>query len=181
MEFRGLLLLVGVLTTANAIAACENMPWQFGMSPEEVSAIAECGPYKSFSNGDLETYRGVFDGKEENFQFFFQGGKLRRIGIYLYEGQDPSAGAMEWLSLHGAMAKHFGAIETPGNALASASKADRSAFTQHALQAVLGPGKTQMAPASQPQDAFVFSSFMRREVNGESYYYVVLYFDSRSQ
>jgi len=78
------------------------------MSQEEVLAVAECGPYKSFSNGDLETFSGVFDGKEENFQFFFSEKRLRRIGVYLYEGQDPKVGAKVWLALHGTMTRFFG-------------------------------------------------------------------------
>jgi len=66
---------------------------------------------KSFSNGDLETFSGVFDGKEENFQFFFAEKQLRRIGVYLHEGQDPIAGAEVWLALYGTMTKYFGPLE----------------------------------------------------------------------
>jgi len=155
------------------------LPWKFGMSPEEVMGVTECGPYKSFSNGDLETYKGVLDGKEENFQFFFADKKLRRIGIYLYEGQDPVAGAKAWLALYGTISKLFGSIETPGNVSPAASEENSASFKAKALEIVQGPGKTQMAPLAQPKNAFVFSSFMRREVDGEKHYYVVLYFDRR--
>jgi hypothetical protein len=149
------------------------------MSPEEVTGVTECGPYKSFSNGDLETYKGVFDGKEQNFQFFFTDKQLRRIGIYLYEGQDPTAGAKEWLALHGSMTKLFGPVETPDNVSPAASEEAAASFEAKALEMVQGSGKTQMAPLTQPKDAFVFSSFMRREVDGEKHYYIVLYFDRR--
>jgi hypothetical protein len=149
------------------------------MSPEEVAGITECGPYKSFSNGDLETYKGVFDGKEQNFQFFFADKQLRRIGIYLYEGQDPAAGAKVWLALYGAMAKLFGPLETPDNVSPVASNDAPASFEAKALEMVQGSGKTQMAPLTQPKDALVFSSYMRREVDGEKHYYVVLYFDRR--
>jgi hypothetical protein len=40
-------------------------------------------------------------------------------------------------------------------------------------------GKTQMAAVDQPKDMFVFSSFMRREVQGEHYFYVIVYLDRR--
>jgi len=149
------------------------------MSPEEVTGITECGPYKSFSNGDLETYKGVFDGKEQNFQFFFKDNQLRRIGIYLYEGQDPVAGAKAWLALYGTMTKFFGPVETPDGAPPTGSESNTAFFEAKALEIVQGLGKTQMAPRAQPKDAFVFSSYMRREVDGKKHYYVILYFDRR--
>lgn len=149
------------------------------MSQEDVAGITECGPYRSFSNGDLETYKGVFDGKEENFQFFFKDKKLHRIGIYLYEGQDPVAGTKEWLALYGTLSRLFGNVETPDNISPASSETDSASFTAKASEIVQGPGKTQMAPLAQPKDAFVFSSFMRHEIDGEKHYYVVLYFDRR--
>lgn len=154
------------------------MPWQFGMSPKDVAAVEECGPYKSFSNGDLETYSGIFNGKKENFQFFFHEGKLRRIGIYLYEGDDPAAGAQVWLGLYQTLTRLFGSVETPEN-VAPISAQAIGAFNAKALEAVQGPGKIQMAPLAPPKDAFVFSSFMRNDVGSERLYNVVLYFDRR--
>ncbi|KAF1707938.1 hypothetical protein CSC70_13350 [Pseudoxanthomonas kalamensis DSM 18571] len=177
MQLRILLALIISFNVGPAFAKCDVLSWQFGMSPEEVAAIADCGPYKSFNNGDLETYNGVFNGKKENFQFFFHDEKLRRIGVYLYEGQDPAAGAKIWLELYASLAKLFGDIETPEN-VAPTSKETSDAFMETALKTVQNLGKTQMAPAAQPKDAFAFSSFMRNEVEGESYYYIVLYFDS---
>lgn len=149
------------------------------MSVAEVAAITECGPYKTFSNGDLETYKGVFDGHEENFQFFFKDQKLRRIGIYLYEGKDPVAGAKRWLALYDSLVKYFGAIETPKSLPPSASETSRSAFSSRALEIVRNTGKVQMAPITQPKNSAVFSSFASHEVSGDTYYYVVLYIDGR--
>ena len=178
MLIRALLLLFTTLASGSAFAQCDAMPWKFGMSPSEVAAIKECGPYKSFSNGDLETYAGIFNGKEENFQFFFQDGKLRRIGIYLHESQDSAAGVEEWLALYQTLVGLFGDIETPGN-VAPQDDSSRAAFKAKALETVQSAGKTQMAPLTQPKDAFVFSSFMRKELGDENHYYVVLYFDAR--
>lgn len=180
MRYRGLLACFCWSIAGQAFAGCDSLPWKFGMSQEEVAGITECGPYKSFSNGDLETYKGVFDGKEQNFQFFFADKQLQRIGIYLYEGQDPKAGAKEWLALHGNMTKLFGPIETPDNVSPATSEMAATSFEAKALEMVEGPGKTQMAPFSQPKGASVFSSYMRREVDGEKHYYVVLYFERRS-
>lgn len=173
------LLVLLCLFTGQARAGCDSLPWKFGMSPEEVVGVTECGPYKYFSNGDVETYKGVFEGKEQNFQFFFAEKRLRRIGIYLYEGQDPNAGVKEWVALYGSMARLFGPVETPDNVSPTESEEAATVFKAKALQMVRGPGKIQMAPLTQPKDAFVFSSYFRREVNGGKHYYVVLYFDKR--
>jgi hypothetical protein len=179
MRYRSLLVLFLWLLAGQAFAGCDSLPWKFGMSPAQVAAVTECGPYKAFSNGDLETYKGIFDGEEQNFQFFFADKQLRRIGIYLYEGQDPRAGANEWLALYGTMTKLFGPLETPDNVSPAASEMAANSFRAKALEIVQGSGKTQMAPLAQPKDALVFSSYMRREVDGENHYYVVLYFDRR--
>ena len=149
------------------------------MTPDQVSAVTAFGPYKTFSNGDLETYKGVFNGREENFQFFFdEQKKLRRIGIYLYEGQDLQAGAKKWVELYTTISKMFGAIETPDNAAPVDDKANAD-FSTKAIQVVESTGKTQMAPINQPDDVFVFSSLMRSNVEGKNIYDVVLYFDRR--
>ena len=150
------------------------------MSPEEVSSVTECGPYTSFSNGDLETHKGVFDGSEQNFQFFFENKQLRRIGIYLYEGRDSVVGAKTWAALHGTMTRLFGPLETPDNIAPAAGEVAATSFEAKALEMVQGPGKTQMAPLNQPEDAFVFSSFIRREAGAENHYYVIVYFNRRS-
>lgn len=178
MRFRCLLLIVSSLMAGPTFAGCSGLPWQFGMSPQEVAAIAECGPYTSFSNGDLETYNGVFDGKSENFQFFFQDGELRRIGVYLYEGRDPAAGAEVWLQLYSTLLKLFGSVDTPWNVAPTSEQAE-AAFAKKALEVIQIRGKIQMAPMAQPKDAFVFSSFMRNDVGTERLYNVVLYFDRR--
>ncbi len=64
-------------------------PWRFGMSKAEAVSFKQFGPYRQFSNGDLETFNGNFEGHKENVQFFFQNDRLIRIGVYLWEGKDP--------------------------------------------------------------------------------------------
>lgn len=177
MRYRGLLVFLAMLFSDSAFAGCDNMPWKFGMSPEEVAAIADCGPYKSFRNGDLETYSGVFAGKKENFQFFFTDGKLRRIGIYFYEGQDAEAGVEAWYRLFGVMSKMFGPLQSPDKTLPLSKENSEASFATNALEIVRRAGKAQIAPLRQPKDANVFSSFVRSEVNGMQFYYVILYLD----
>lgn len=177
--FRVLAFLSGCFIARTASASCDDLPWKFGMSPEEVTAIVECGPYRRFSNGDLETYKGVFNSKEENFQFFFRDNRLWRIGIYLYEGPEASAGAEEWLQLHGTLSRLFGGVVTPGNNPPSSDNNARSAFVTTALQLVARSGKTQMMLIWPLDYASVFSSFTGVSVSGRNFYTVVLYFDRR--
>lgn len=178
MKWRVLAMMLALLSSANAFAACDVSAWKFGMSPEEVASVKECGPYKPFRNGDLETYKGIFAGKEENFQFFFRDQKLWRIGVYLYEGQDSASGAEEWLSLFVTLSGMLGVIETPGN-IAPVTEAQRAAFKATAIESVAGPGKIQMAPFKQATDVFSYASYRRADVEGQRFFYVTLYFDGR--
>ena len=155
-----------------------RFPWVFGMSRQQVSAIKEYGPYKSFRNGDLETYKGLLDGHEENFQFFFNGEVLRRIGVYLYEGDDLAAAADKWLTLFGTMSKLFGEIETPSNQAPAADAESQQAFKNKAREIVASRGKTQMVPITQATDSTSFASFQSREVQGRTLYWITLYFDA---
>ena len=81
---------LSILTLLSPLAApaAGLPPWKFGMTKAEVASFKEFGPYKDFSNGDLETFNGRFHGRKENVQFFFDGGRLRRVGVYLGEGTD---------------------------------------------------------------------------------------------
>lgn len=155
-------------------------PWSFGMSKQQVSAFAEQGPYKSFKNGDLETYNGVFDGQKENVQFFFGPDGLRRIGVYLYEGSDQQAAARAWRRAHASMTSLFGPIQLSG--VAPRPDAD-TPFDDLVLAVVLSTeanGKTQMVPATQPADARVFSSFMRIARPDGPRYVLIVYYDKRA-
>lgn len=153
-------------------------PWHFEMTPQEVAAFQEYGPYKSFSNGDLETYAGIFNGHKENVQFFFKGGKLARIGIYLYEGQDLHAAAATWGRAYASLTSMFGEIELPY----SRASGGGAELASDAVAAVAGAdvdviGKLQMAPLKQPLDKFVFASFWRKNVLDHVFYYVTVYYD----
>jgi len=53
-----------------AASAAGLPPWKFGMTKAEVASYKEFGPYKKFSNGDLETFNGRFHGRKENIHSF---------------------------------------------------------------------------------------------------------------
>ena len=174
------LIILLALTYSATSYAVEPFPWNFDMTPEEVKAVTAYGPYHSFSNGDLETYIGIYDGREENVQFFFADGKLRRIGVYFYEGKDIKLAAVKWLFLYESLLKRYGVIETPNNNPPNPSDIDsRSEFAARAANVAFAPGKIQMAPDKNPADASVFASFWGNDLDGERTYYVVLYYDKR--
>jgi hypothetical protein len=155
-----------------------RFPWTFGMSQAQVSAVDGHGPYRSFSNGDLETYNAVFDGHFQNFQFFFHDNQLRRISVYTFEGTDLAAATQAWGSLYESMQRNFGDVETPANKAPSKGDADSmKAFEGSARTLVEQGGKAQMAPMHQPADVFSFASFSGREVQGTMFYYITLHFD----
>jgi hypothetical protein len=153
-------------------------PWHFQMTPEEVTSFADYGPYQSFRNGDLETHAGLFNGRKENVQFFFRDGKLARIGIYLYEGQDAKAAANTWGNTYSTLKASFGDIELPGIRVES----DSQALAPEAVAAAGGAnvattGKDQMAPVHQPADKFVVARFTSANVQGQMFYFVAVFYD----
>ena len=170
-----------VVCTASAVAQTNPgglAPWHFGMTRQDVMAFQDYGPYKSFSNGDLETYAGVFDGHRENMQFFFKEGRLARIGVYLYEGQDLKAAAATWGRAYATLRSTYGRIELPDVRVSTGN----AAWEPDAVAAAGGAnvdvaGRSQMAPVKQPQDEFVFASFRRNNVQGHIFYYVIVYYD----
>ena len=52
---RTILGLVAALAVAPAAWSSDFGPWRFGMSKDKVRSCKDLGPYRSFSNGDLET------------------------------------------------------------------------------------------------------------------------------
>src|SRR5439155_762878 len=98
-----LLLLIPSLSFAAGLP-----PWQFGMTKEQVASFKQFGPYKSFKNGDLETYNGIFRAHKENVQFFFRNGRLVRIGVYLYEGEDKQKVAAMFTRVYRFLEKEIG-------------------------------------------------------------------------
>lgn len=174
----GLFIALGLWSIVASADAGGLSPWQFGMTPQQVSAFADDGPYKTFSNGDLETYAGRFGGRKENVQFFFKDGKLARIGIYLYEGEDLKEAAKVWGRTYATLQSMFGGIELPDIRAVDASKP----LTPEQVGLAGGAnteatGKSQMAPLKQPADKFVFASLRRALVQGRVFYYVTVFYD----
>ena len=162
-----------VLLVASASAFAGDFgPWAFGMSQKQVLAHKEMGPFKSFSNGDLETYSGVFGGKARNFQFYFRDGHLWRVAIRIYEGKSIDDAGAACQETYIALQERFGPIETPEMDGKTASEV----CTQAKARVAAG-NKGQMAPAIQPDGEFVFATFARLDHNREPFYMVTVNLD----
>ncbi|WP_279361852.1 hypothetical protein [Xanthomonas sacchari] len=164
-----------LLSAAFSANAMDFGPWRFGMSAEEIRAVESNGPYREFSNGDLETYNGDFGGKPQNAQFYLKEGRLWRVAVRAYEGTDLSKATRVWEQTYTTLKKLHGPLETP----------DLSGETLEALSAsaetlVAHGGKAQMAPISQPVGTFVFSSFNSFTHEGVTYYMVTVNYDQAS-
>lgn len=147
-------------------------PWAFGMSAEEIRAVESHGPYREFSNGDLETYNADFGGRSQNAQFYLKSGHLWRVAVRTFEGTDLSKATRVWAETYATLKELYGPMETPGlsgetlEALANAAKAIAA-----------DGGKAQMAPLSQPEGELVFSSFNSFTHAGVTYYMVTVNYD----
>ncbi len=151
------------------------------MSKAQVASFKEFGPYKTFFNGDLETYNGRFHGRKANVQFFFQGDRLRRIGIYLHEGTDPKAGIPAWRSAYDALQKDYGKVSVPDvHVTAKSDPVNADVLAIAAATNADVTGQTIMAPAKQPSAMHVIGRFWTGNVEGRKWYYVALFFDDHA-
>lgn len=63
--------------------------WRFGMTPDEVRAVASASPYTPVATtGGLETAGGSFRGRQTNVSFIFGPRGLQVIQVWAYEGKD---------------------------------------------------------------------------------------------
>lgn len=172
-----LALVAAISATASAAGLA---PWQFGMSKAQVAAFKEFGPYKSFSNGDLETQNGRFDGRKENVQFFFKGDRLRRIGIYLFEGQDPKKGVPVFQRAYDYLQRHYGKIAVPQMSIAPGSqRPDSAAIAWGAGANADATGRTEMYPVKQPKNMRVSAEFMAYPAREGKSYAVAVFLDPK--
>jgi hypothetical protein len=152
-------------------------PWKFGMTKAEVAGFKEFGPYKEFSNGDVETFNGRFHGHKENFQFFFQGGRLHRIGVYLGEGSDSKKAIATFERAYRLLQEDYGTIEVPEMKVSGGGTPPPTVIAVGAVANADVTGKTQMAPIHQPKDMHVFASVYRAYVRGQKWFSIAITFD----
>ena len=156
-------------------------PWRFGMSKAEAVSFTQFGPYRQFSNGDLETFNGNFEGHKENVQFFFQNDRLIRIGVYLWEGKDPKKGVSVFERAYDLLRRKYGKIAllemtgSPGSQHATGSTITIPGGAKKDLT-----GKTQMFPLKQPADMRVSAKFMSVYSREGKSYAVAIFLDPKA-
>jgi hypothetical protein len=177
-----LILLLVIAAFQPLIAGAAGLPpWQFGMSKSQVATFKEFGPYKSFSNGDLETYNGRFEEQKENIQFFFRGDRLRRIGIYLFEGKDPKKGVPVFQRAYDYLQRKYGKVVVPELKAAPGSEPLNSFVIAIGAGANADvTGKTEMHPVKQPKGMHVSAEFMSYNSREGKSYAVAIFLDPKA-
>jgi hypothetical protein len=121
------LLLALALTTGPAIAD-EDVgigPWRLGMSKEQVTALAEQGPYKDIAGG-VEAEAGKFQGNKAGAALTFGDAGLRSIQVKVYEGDDWRKAETAALSVFDYFKSNYGGA----NVKDVANNPDRDALDQ---------------------------------------------------
>ena len=151
-------------------------PWQFGMTPQQVSGFPQHAPYYLFANGDLETYSGIFDGKRQNVQFFFSNNRLKRIGVNLYEGTNAEDGRLAWVNAYHALARQYGRLDLTAGPAAAAH--DPEVLSHAAKHDVLKGGMQQVTPVQRLPGMSVFATYAGAQIKGQQYFYVLIILES---
>ena len=175
-----LILITAALSLITA-AGAGLPPWQLGMTPSQVASFKESGPYKTFSNGDLETFNGRFHGRKHNVQFYFQGGRLRRIALNLGEGTDRKKAVAACEQLYELLQRDYGAVTIPEDK--SPRDAKPAPPGVQAIAATMNAdvtGITHLIPAKQPAGMRVVGLVRSGMVGGQKWFYVTLNFDART-
>ena len=176
---KAILILITAALSLSTAAGAGLPPWQFGMTPAQVASFKEFGPYKTFSNGDLETFNGRYHGRKENIQFFFNGGRLRRIGVYFGETSDSKKAVAMFERAYRALENDYGKVEVPEMKVSGGGTPPATVIAAGAMANADLTGKTQMAPIKQPREMSVFSSAYRLSQRGKKIFTVAIFFDKR--
>jgi len=149
------------------------------MSKAEVTKFESFGPYKDVSStGGVETPNGIFNGKKTNISFAFDEKGLKQIHVWAYEGRSLDDAAEAWTAAYQYLQKSYGAVEVPQIEIDPKSGPVTPEILSLAVKMHVDVlGKVQMAPEKMPAEAVVYSSFMKNDIRGSTYYYVFVYFE----
>jgi hypothetical protein len=152
-------------------------PWRFGMSKEQTKSFTRFGPYKSFKNGDLETYNGIYHGEKHNVQFFFDQNKLTKIEVLIGEGTDRDKAIAAFQTARALLERDYGKVGIPEEQSKGAFGPDVQAIAAAANAAVTG--RTRLNPLNQPKDMNVWASMNSYVVNNSRWFSVAIVFAQR--
>jgi ketosteroid isomerase-like protein len=152
--------------------------YRFGMTLDDVRKVSDCAPYTNVSQtGGLECANYTFEGRKTNISFLFNGGQLRRIQFWLYEGtseanaKEAAARAIDYLRR---TAGGVSMVVAPGEVTP-----DRvmEVLNQMPLQAN-GAAQFDLSTPAGPQPEVWFGRVARRQTG---YFFVFLFADARTQ
>ena len=127
-------------------------PWRLGMSPDEVRAVAEHGPYTPVqSTGGLETANGTFQGEPANVSFVFGPSGLYHLQLWVYEGRDPEAAEEAFHRAYRWLSERFGALQVDGRPVPE--DLDREGLAALVPASFRGEGTAADLEAMEPGDA----------------------------
>jgi hypothetical protein len=153
-------------------------PWEFGMSLEQVKSFERFAPYKTFSNGDLESYKGIYQGRKENVQFFFGPRGLHRIGVYVFEGKDPKKAATAFQRAYAILQRDYGALATPDLHKGRGSEPLTPEVIAIAAVAHAGVlGRTTILPKRQPKGMKVKADVIGLRTRDGPIFAIAIFFD----
>jgi hypothetical protein len=155
-------------------------PWQFGMTKEQVVSFKQFGPYRTFKNGDPETFNGMYRGQRHNVQFYFENNRLIRIAVSLGEGTDRDKGIATFRQAYGILQKDYGSVKIPELHVTRGSEpVPIDAMAIAAAANAFVTGHTHIIPLKQPRDMRVSGQIMSWVTGSERLYGVVIDFDPR--
>ena len=177
---RQVLTIVLLLFSPSLASAAGLAPWQFGMTKEQVASFKQSGPYKSFSNGDLETYNGVYRGQKHNVQFYFQNNRLVKIEVLLGEGTDRDKAIATFCQAYGILEKGYGKVIIPEIHVAKGSDpVNTEVLAIGAAANASVTGYTHINPVRQPQDIHVWGTIASTMIGDKRWFYVGIMFSPR--
>lgn len=154
-------------------------PWQFGMTKEQVASFKQFGPYKSFSNGDLETYNKPFHGRKENVQFYFVKNRLVKIAISFGEQLNQKQALPVLKRAVAILEKDYGKLESLEITVPpTGGKFDADVLAMIAITNATVQGKTHIGPVKMPKGMKVWITVTNApSLGGLS---VMMFFDPRN-
>jgi hypothetical protein len=177
---RQFLCLSFLLAIPQLALAAGLQPWQFGMTKEQVASFKQYGPYKSFSNGDMETYNREFHGKKENVQFYFVNNKLVKIAINLGEQLDQHKALPVVKRASAILEKDYDKLESSEITVPpTGGRFDADVFAMIAITNATMQGKTHFRGVRQPKDMQVWATIMSVPNIGKNNLAVMIFFEPK--
>lgn len=170
------MLVCGIVAFSPVRAVAVGLPpWRFGMTKEEVQSFRQFGPYKTFPNGDLETFNKVFHGGKENVQFFFANNRLIKIGVYLADGVDRGKALSVSDRAYSILQQSYGELESPDVKAPGSGPINRRIFLSLVVAYAATTGRGHIGPVKMPKDEKVWLSVMRAPGPAESFSVAIMF------